>query len=179
MSFPAVGAVRPTPDRVRETVFNWLGDRVAGAVCLDLFAGSGALGLEAASRGAAHVTLVDNHPGVVRALGESVRALEAGNVDVHCDDALAWLGRAGEAIDIVFLDPPYAARDLLDSSIALIDDRGILAPGGRLYLEYDANRVSPRVPEGWSTLRSGRAGDAGFQLLAHTGATPETSGKLV
>lgn len=179
IAFPSEEGVRPTPDRVRETLFNWLGTRVVGAECLDLFAGSGALGLEAASRGASHVTLIDHHPRVASALRESVQTLGADNVEVHRGNALAWLECAREAYDVVFLDPPYAARDLLESCITLIAANGILSAGGRLYMETFAEGGLPDLPEGWRTLRSGRAGEIAFALVAPVEVSPESAGELV
>ena len=103
---PVAGTLRPTPGRVRETLFNWLGDDVDGARCLDLFAGTGALGLEAASRGAEVVVMVERELGVAAALENTARVLGVDNVEVVCADALAWRPLAGRCFDIVFLDPP-------------------------------------------------------------------------
>lgn len=157
--FPGVGQIRPTPDRVRETLFNWLGQRLTGLSCLDLFAGSGALGLEAASRGAACVTLVEKHPRVIVALRDSVRLLGANQVSVVHADALEFLVKDRAAYDVVFIDPPYA--DGLP--VAVLEHLlRRLAAGARVYVESD-RKFEP--PSGWQTLRQDRAGMVHFHLL--------------
>jgi len=107
--FPPAAQLRPTPDRVRETLFNWLGQRLDGLACLDLFAGSGALGFEALSRGARRVVMVERDRTVAAALRESARDLGATGAEIHESDALAWLARSRETFDVVFLDPPFAS----------------------------------------------------------------------
>lgn len=162
LAVPAVEGLRPTPDRVRETLFNWLGQRLDGQHCLDLFAGSGALGLEAASRGAASVTLIDADPRVVRHLLAQREALGAGDrVRVQQGDALHFLRDAEPlpAFDLVFLDPPYALGVLPRCLDALPH---LLAPGARVYLE-DAAPLP--VPAGWEPFRVGRGGRVHFGLL--------------
>ena len=160
--FPAAEPIRPTPDRVRETLFNWLQGVVSGARCLDLYAGSGALGLEALSRGAASVVFVESDAAAARAL----RALlaewgeEAGQV-VHAD-ALRFLARPAAPFDLVFLDPPFGA-DLLAQSCARLAAGGWLAPGARIYVEH-ARRAAPPVPPEWRELRAGTAGEVGYHL---------------
>ena len=139
-SSPTLPGLRPTPDRVRETLFNWLGQDLTGQVCLDLFAGSGALGLEAASRGAQLVVLVERDPRVYRALrGQRPRAAGARTVQLVRADALEFLAADARAYDVVFLDPPYAMREqgrLLDAV------RARLAPGALVYLESPRVRVA-------------------------------------
>lgn len=162
LAVPAVEGLRPTPDRVRETLFNWLGQRLDGQHCLDLFAGSGALGLEAASRGAASVTLVDADPRVVRHLLAQREALGGDHrVRVLQGDALHFLRDAEPlpAFDLVFLDPPYALGLLPRCLDAL---PRLLAPGARVYLE-DAAALP--VPAGWESFRAGRGGRVHFGLL--------------
>ncbi len=107
--FPPAAALRPTPDRVRETLFNWLGQRLDGLACLDLFAGSGAMGFEALSRGAARVVMVENDRAVAAALRESAKLLEATDAQIVLGEAMAYLRQSSELFDIVFLDPPYAS----------------------------------------------------------------------
>ncbi len=162
LSIAAVDGLRPTPDRVRETLFNWLGQYLDGLHCLDLFAGSGALGLEAASRGAASVTLLESHPAAVRQLEAHCGTLQAGPaVPVQRGDALHFLRDAQpqHAFDVVFLDPPYALG-LLPQCLAALPR--LLASDARVYLE-DAAPL--QVPSGWEVLRQDRAGGVHFGLL--------------
>jgi len=165
--FPRGSDVRPTPDRVRETVFNWLQSQVAGRRCLDLCAGSGALGLEALSRGAAEVVFVDADPAVAASLRETLGVLGAGDRGrVQRRDALAFLragATAGTPFDIVFLDPPYALR-ALPALAALLEREGWLRDGSLIYLEDAAAEGPPELPAGWTLLRSQRAGDVGYHL---------------
>ena len=126
-ALPVAGTLRPTPDRVRETLFNWLREAVAGAHCLDLFAGTGALGFEAASRGAKHVVMVERERDVAALLQGTARTLDAGNVEVVCADALAWRPPDGRTFDIVFLDPPYAGP-APETALDRLDRLGMLAP---------------------------------------------------
>lgn len=161
--FPPVEAIRPTPDRVRETVFNWLQSDIAGSRCLDLFAGSGALGLEALSRGAARVVFVDADPSVTRHVAGTVATLACDRGEVVCADAGRYLTGPVEPFDIVFLDPPYAAHALAETCRRL-DERGWLRRGGLAYLEDAAAAGPPELPPGWTLLRSKRAGEVGYHL---------------
>jgi 16S rRNA (guanine966-N2)-methyltransferase len=161
--FPPVEAIRPTPDRVRETVFNWLQQDISGAHCLDLYAGSGALGLEALSRGAARVVLVDVEVAVTRHLSQTLEALGCDRGQVVHSAAARFLAGTAEPFDVVFLDPPYADRALFDVC-RLLDQRGWLRPGGLAYLEGSASAGSPQLPAGWELLRSKRAGEVGYHL---------------
>lgn len=156
--------LRPTPDRVRETLFNWLGPLVAGARCLDLFAGSGVLGFEAVSRGAAGAVLVERDGTAVERLRQG-RARLGGGLEVVHADAMAWLAAAAGAFDIIFLDPPYGG-DLLDKSVKLIHEHGLVAPQGRIYMEDDSPDFA--VPGDWSLIRRGSAGQVHFALAAPT-----------
>lgn len=164
IDFAPVPGLRPTPDRVRETLFNWLQPVIAGARCLDLFAGSGALGLEAASRGAAQVVLVERDRRVVRALEAQVRRLEARSVTVVHAEASRYLAASGEAFDVVFLDPPFADAAALAACIGGLEEARRLRPQARVYLETDARRPLPPLPAGWSLVRSRRAGHVGYHL---------------
>jgi len=159
VKFPAAAALRPTPDRVRETLFNWLGQRLDGLACLDLFAGSGALGFEALSRGASRVVMVERDRNVASGLRASGRALEAEALDVVEGEALAYLDRTHERFDVAFLDPPYAS-DLALRALAKLPPR--LNPGARVYVE-SAEALAP--PPGWRTLREDRAGAVRYALL--------------
>jgi 16S rRNA (guanine966-N2)-methyltransferase len=158
VKFPAAAQLRPTPDRVRETLFNWLGQRLDGLACLDLFAGSGALGFEALSRGASRVVMVERDRDIARGLRESALTLEAAGLDVVESDALAYVTRAGERFDLVFLDPPYAT-DLAVRSMAALPPR--LNPGARVYIESGA-ALDPGAP--WRLLREDRAGAVRYAL---------------
>jgi 16S rRNA (guanine966-N2)-methyltransferase len=109
LAFPPLESIRPTPDRVRETVFNWLQFDIDGARCLDLFAGSGALGFESLSRGAAHTVFVEREAKIGRYLRDTLAHLQAANAEVVVTDAVHWLQRAGSPFDVVFLDPPFAS----------------------------------------------------------------------
>ena len=168
LKFPLLPGIRPSPDRVRETLFNWLQDHIEGARCLDLFAGSGALGLEALSRGAAEVVFVDRERGVTEALRSHLVTLKAAGGEVMQADALTWLGGTPSPFDIVFLDPPFDAGLLPEVGRAL--EGGWLKPGAFIYMEYPADQA-PAVPAHWSLWRESRAGQVGFRLM-RIGATP-------
>lgn len=163
--FPSGIDIRPTPDRVRETLFNWLQPRIDGARVLDLFAGSGALGLEALSRGASHATFVERDRRAGAAIESLAREWQESAARVVNGDALDWLARGADAAyDIVFLDPPYDAELAGPAAAALAS--GWLAPDARVYLERRARVPLPELPEGWRELRAGRAGEVGYHLFA-------------
>jgi len=166
LAFPARAGLRPTGDRLRETLFNWLQPHCAGARCLDLFAGSGALGLEAASRGAARVTLVEHDPETVRALRANCALLGAGMAELIEVDALAWLAGPPPAVpyDIAFVDPPFAAAALAAALRALAAP-GWLAEWAWIYLETARDRPSPALPESWCRHREAVAGAVRCQLF--------------
>jgi 16S rRNA (guanine966-N2)-methyltransferase len=155
--------LRPTPDRVRETLFNWLGQRLDGLACLDLFAGSGALGFEAASRGAARVVLVEQDRRVFDALKTARETLGFANTELVHGDGLQYLRRGGERFDVVFLDPPFG-QNALPAALQALAPR--LATGARIYVEAaDALAGDER----WRELRRGRAGQVSYQLLEWKG----------
>jgi len=159
LDFPDADGLRPTPDRVRETLFNWLGQDLPGWICLDLFAGSGALGFEAASRGAARVVMIERDAKAIRALEANRAMLGANQLDILRVDALAWLANSRESFDLIFVDPPF------DSGLAatvLPELDAHLKPGGRVYIEQARPVVAP---PGLVLLRSGRAGRSHFALL--------------
>jgi 16S rRNA (guanine966-N2)-methyltransferase len=155
--------LRPTADRVRETLFNWLQPVIAGAHCLDLFAGSGALGFEAASRGAGRVVMIEQSDAVASVLAANVRDLGATQVEVRRGDALRWLATSGEPFDIVFIDPPFAL-ELLTPSCSLLSSQGWLAGKALVYLEASARHAFPVLPAGWELVRDRRAGRVRFAL---------------
>ena len=159
------GTVRPTPDRVRETLFNWLRDDIVGARCLDLFAGTGALGFEAASRGAKHVVMVERGRGVAAMLEHAARTLGADNVEVVCADALAWRPPAGRTFDIVFLDPPFSGP-APEAALDRLDRQGALAPHCLVHLETNRDAAGIDLPPGWRFLHARRAGQVGYHLAS-------------
>jgi len=159
IAVPDRPGLRPTPDRVRETLFNWLGQRLDGLACLDLFAGSGALGFEAASRGAARVVMVENDRDAFRALEAARKTIGFGPVELVFGDAFDYLKRADEIFDVVFLDPPFR-QNALAAALERLPRR--LAPGARVYLEAPA---ALDAGAGWSELRRSRAGQVSYQLL--------------
>ena len=159
LDFPGGTGLRPTPDRVRETVFNWLGQDLPGWTCLDLFAGSGALGFEAASRGAGRVIMIERDAKATGALEKNRSALGATTVDILRVDALAWLAHNRETFDLIFVDPPF------DSGLAatvLAELAPHLKTGGHVYVEQGS---AVTAPLGLIMLRSGRAGRSHFALL--------------
>lgn len=164
ITFSDAAGLRPTPDRVRETLFNWLGVRVDGARCLDLFAGSGALGLEAASRGAAEVVLVERDREVAACLGQQVALLGAAGVSVEQADALDWLQGVSRPFDLVFLDPPFDAP-LLAPATAALESGGWLAPEALIYVERRRGEPMPALPPPWRPLRDDEAGQVRYHLL--------------
>jgi len=159
ITFPDQQGLRPTADRVRETLFNWLGQTLEGKTCLDLFAGSGALGFEAHSRGAREVTMIEHHPKVFAALRENAATLQATRLSLVQDDALAWLRRAHGVYDVIFLDPPFQT-DLLDKLLPLLPAK--LSAEGCAYVESGAPIVPP---PGMALMKSGRAGQVYYALL--------------
>ncbi len=166
--FPDVEGLRPTADRIRETLFNWLQEHVARADCLDLFAGSGACGIEALSRGARHVTFIERSPVAAQAIRHSLATLQATDFEVFCEDSLAWLAsprsKAAEAYDLVFLDPPFASDLLVRSAIAL-EASGLLRDRALVYLESATELAVPSLPATWHLLKSKRAGNVHFYLM--------------
>jgi 16S rRNA (guanine966-N2)-methyltransferase len=155
----AVEGVRPSPDRVRETLFNWLGQDLEGWTVLDLFAGSGALGFEAASRGAARVVMIERHPAVLEVLRENRDALGLASVEIVAADARTWPAGTRERFDLITADPPFQdvrAAELLGRLSTC------LKPSGMVYLETPIEVVPGR---GWRVFRSARAGQVHYQLL--------------
>ena len=162
--FPAAPELRPTPDRMRETLFNWLGQDLTGETCLDLFAGSGALGFEAASRGAKQVVMVERDAQVFRALQATHTMLGADQVELTRADALAFLRSDVRRYGVVFLDPPFHL-DLLPRLLPLLPAR--LNDGSRVYLESDR---LPELPDGYQLLRQSRAGRVHGLLIKWVGS---------
>ena len=155
---PSRPGLRPTPDRVRETLFNWLGQRLEGLACLDLFAGSGALGFEAASRGAARVVMVEQDSSALAVLNETRARLGARQVELVRGDAFEYLEGAGERFDVVFLDPPFR-QNAAAAALERLAER--LAPGARVYVESERQLELAQ----WRELKRARAGQVSYQLL--------------
>ncbi len=167
---PDVDGLRPTPDRVRETLFNWLAGSIEGARCLDLYAGSGALGFEAASRGATEVVLVEQDERAVACMREQASVLGANQIDVVHADVRCWLEGKATPFDIVFLDPPFGGDDL-DQRCAQLARDSWLAPGALVYLETRATQASLELPDGWQLLHRQKAGQVRYHLAAVQNAT--------
>lgn len=170
--------VRPTPDRVRETLFNWLAPRIEGATVLDPFAGSGALAIEALSRGAAGAWLVDSDPEVVAGLRDQLAQFGlADRSTVERADAIAWLRRGRGTrprFDVVFLDPPFESG-FLETALDALERGDWLARDAVAYLENPARAGSPRLPAGWELLRSKAAGEVGYHLAGRASVSaPDT-----
>jgi 16S rRNA (guanine966-N2)-methyltransferase len=161
--FPGVEGLRPTPDRVRETLFNWLAPLIEGARCLDLFAGSGALGIEALSRGASEVVLVERQPLAVRQLRQNLARLGEASAQVIQANALVWLGGPSRPFDVVFLDPPFGSN-LLVPLCAALEQGGWLAEGARIYLESARDAQKLELPENWRLAREKTAGQVSYRL---------------
>jgi 16S rRNA (guanine966-N2)-methyltransferase len=164
LRFPPSPEIRPTPDRVRETLFNWIAARLPGARCLDLFAGSGALGLESLSRGAAHVTFVERDASAARELRARLSEWGASGAEVEQGDALRFLGGGGRPFDIVFLDPPFDS-DFLTLAADRLENGGWLAPGALIYVECPARTGLPPLPPTWTATKAKQAGEVGYHLL--------------
>jgi 16S rRNA (guanine966-N2)-methyltransferase len=166
LDFPDAQGLRPTPDRVRETVFNWLQAYLPGARCLDLFAGTGVLGFEAVSRGAASATFVERDRSVYHALQQNMLNLDmADRVRLINSDALDYLQSGCEQVfDIIFIDPPYG-KGLVSRAISMIDQANCLKPGGLLYMEHESEAGAVAIPENWRELKHKRAGQVSYYLL--------------
>jgi 16S rRNA (guanine966-N2)-methyltransferase len=164
VTFPDIDGLRPTPDRVRETLFNWLQHDIVGARCLDLFAGSGALGLEALSRGAKELVFVEQAVAASRALQEQlIRLGGERHARVVEMGAARYLRSPPQAFDIVFMDPPFG-RGWLAEFVPLLDAGEWLKTGALVYLENEKAAGAPVVPPRWELLKSKSAGEVGYHL---------------
>lgn len=155
--------LRPTPDRIRETLFNWLQSEIPGARCLDLFAGSGALGFEAASRGAAEVVLVEQAAAACQVLQGNIKLLQAENIRLLSLDAMQFLQVPGQPFNVVFLDPPYAS-ELLADCCQLLEQKQWLAEDASIYIELSSGDDLPPLPDNWHIIRGKKAGQVGYYL---------------
>ena len=165
LRFPDAGGVRPTPARTRETLFNWLANEVPGSHCLDLFSGSGALGLEALSRGAASATLVEHNRALAGALRNNLALLKSSDGHVICQSVDQFLARpAPRPFDLVFMDPPFR-QGWLEHLLPLLMEYGWVASGGYIYAEYESERDSPVAPPGGQLHREKTAGQVTYCLF--------------
>lgn len=171
LCFPDAPNLRPTPDRVRETIFNWLAPMINGAHCLDLFAGSGALGLEALSRGAASTTFVDSHKKVVQTLKSHLDLLSSNDrAKIFEMDGVKFLSKdkfkisEANKYDLVFLDPPYHL-DFMQKVVPLLEDNGWLNDNAMLYLEIEKRQTLPELPKNWGMLKDKTAGEVHYFLF--------------
>ena len=165
LSVANVPGLRPSGDRSRETLFNWLQPFVVGADCADLFAGTGALGFEAASRGAASVSFIDTDPRAVRSLKENLSLLASDRGEVVQSDALAYLQGQPKPFDIIFLDPPFR-QSLLQPCLEQLCNNDWLTTDARLYVEVEQELSEPELPTGWEMIRSKKAGQVIYGLAA-------------
>lgn len=167
-SFPAIPGLRPTPERVRETLFNWLTPYIAGAKCLDLFAGSGALGLEALSRGASRVDFVDAAPEVIAHLKTIIQQLQIANARVQQAKISEQLPLCCEPpYDIIFLDPPFH-QNLIGHCCNWLDSHNWIAPNGLVYLESEIRLTSLPLPANWKLLKNSQAGQVHYALVCNS-----------
>lgn len=165
---PAPG-LRPTPDRVRETLFNWLAPVIDGAQCLDCYAGTGALAFEALSRGAGQCVLIEQDRAIADQLRAQVQRLGAATAEVHCDDVRRWLKGNARQFDVIFVDPPFTS-DLATETCVLVANGRNLAPAGLLYVETAPGWMPPE--DLFLVKKQGRAGQVQYMLLAaRTGGT--------
>jgi len=165
--------LRPTTSRVRETLFNWLQNDIPGARCLDLFAGSGALGFEAASRGAKSVMMLETQQQAVKILRDNIQTLQAEQIQLLQADAIKWLNSGvkanektseAECFDVVFIDPPFAS-DYLAQACELLDTKSYLSEHACIYLEMNRKQDLPELPPGWVVVREKQAGQVGYYLI--------------
>jgi len=168
VTFSDAPGLRPTPARVRETVFNWLQNDIIGRCCLDLYAGSGALGFEAASRGAKSVIQVENNPLTCRALKENAIKLAAGQIKTVQSDVFRYLAGDAEPIDVVFIDPPFALG-LAVQTCQWLEEKGWLNKHAKIYVETESTLKLDGIPPNWRRLKSKVAGEVGYHLFERLG----------
>lgn len=161
---PQLG-LRPTPNRVRETLFNWLAPYIQDTHCLDAFAGSGALSFEALSRGAKSVVMVDQSDTAIKTLKENAIQLKTDAIEFHHGEFQKIIHKLKHRkFDIVFLDPPFH-QDLISVSVELLENSGCLAAGALIYIEAEASLTSLELPNTWEVIRSKKAGEVGYHLI--------------
>lgn len=167
LSFVQADGLRPTPDRIRETLFNWLQPVIAGARCLDMFAGSGLLGIEALSRGAGEVVFIERQKAAVAALQENITRLGLSNASLLPGDAFELIESLDHGFDIVFLDPPFH-KGMLTKAMQRLSDCQLLKPSARVYLESEAQVAEGDLPGGWEIIRAKKAGQVFYHLVTTT-----------
>lgn len=166
-----VEGLRPTTDRVKETLFNWLAAHIRDSRCLDLFAGSGSLGFEALSRYARHVTMVEMDRGAAQQLNKNLLTLQSQQATVIQRDALSLLAGPGEPFDIIFLDPPFR-RELLDAVCLRLEQGGWLSDDALIYIEREREGEAPCLPANWLLLKDKQAGQVCYQLYQRESVAP-------
>ncbi len=169
LHFATAPGLRPTPDRVRETLFNWLQGHLAEAHCLDLFAGSGALAFEALSRGAAHVTLVEQHPAAIQQLTDTIQQLKTSRATLVHANAFDYLAQQAQPFDLIFLDPPFG-KDYLPLLLKHIEEKKLLHKNGLIYLEYEQGEMPKDAPERFIGIKEKQAGKVVSKLLRNYSA---------
>ena len=162
LKFPDVEGLRPTPERVRQTVFNWLGQDLTGKTCLDLFAGTGAFGFEALSRNAKNVVMVENSGAAYQALLQNQQLLDAKNSQILRQDVLVYLSQNTQQFDIIFCDPPYH-KDWLNKILPTLSQH--LSPNGMLYIEAEFALESSELLGAWQLIKQNKAGNVYYHLL--------------
>ena len=168
VTFVDAPGLRPTPARVRETLFNWLQNGILGRRCLDLYAGSGALGFEAASRGAKFVIQVENNALACRALKENAIKLAADQIKIIQSDVFRYLAGDAEPFDVVFIDPPFA-MGLAVQTCQWLEEKGWLSKHAKIYVEVESTLKLAGVPPNWRQLKSKVAGEVGYHLFERLG----------
>jgi 16S rRNA (guanine966-N2)-methyltransferase len=171
LSFPTAEGLRPTADRVRETLFNWLSPSISGANCLDLFAGSGALGMEALSRGASSCCFIDTAPAACEHIAANLTLMQCDTATTHTAQAAQWLKQLNptpsETFDIIFLDPPFG-KNLAEECLVLIDQKQLARNDGLVYLETNRDEALPATPPHWQLHREKIAGQVNYRLYRIT-----------
>lgn len=164
LPFPANSPIRPTPDRVRETLFNWLSPVIVGSRCLDLFAGTGALGFEALSRGAQYVEMVDESLEVINYLQSMMQTFKAKNICVYQTIVPGGLPMASMPFDIIFLDPPYG-KNLLLPTCYYLEEKNYISNSAYIYLESERCILENELPVNWQMIKSKQAGQVAYHLI--------------
>jgi 16S rRNA (guanine966-N2)-methyltransferase len=165
--FNQVEGLRPTPDRIRETLFNWLQPVIAGARCLDMFAGSGLLGIEALSRGASEVVFLESQEPALNQLKNNIEKLGLDNATLVYGDAFTAVKAIEKPFDIVFLDPPFH-QGLLIRAMEQLANSKLVKPSGRVYVESEHEITGALIPEGWEIVRAKKAGQVFYHLALTT-----------
>lgn len=166
LEFPSIEGLRPTADRIRETLFNWLQDSIQGETCLDLFAGSGALGFEALSRGASHVDFIEQNTSAANSIRSNIARFGAKQARVYCSDAFEWLDRYtqdSKQYGLVFLDPPFKGEALV-RAINKFESANLLRDDGLVYIETDRQTIDDDLPNNWIEIKGKKAGTIQYGL---------------